>query len=77
MEMIPWRFYCQPQVTGATVNLATETALVKVKSESMESSGWEKVKRQLAEALAKHLTTCGFKSTVRGGMLGCLRVPVF
>ncbi|KAG0607893.1 hypothetical protein M758_8G062900 [Ceratodon purpureus] len=56
----------QPQVTGATVNLATETALVRVKSESVESNGWEKIKRQLAEALAKHLTTCGFKSTVRG-----------
>ena len=40
----------------------------------MESSGWEKIKRQLAEALAKHLTTCGFKSTVRGGMRGCLGV---
>lgn len=55
----------QPQVTGATVNLATETALVRVTSESVISSGWEKVKRQLAEALAKHLTNRGFKSTVR------------
>ena len=64
-------------MTGATVNLATETALVRVMSESVESSGWEKIKRQIAEALAKHLTTCGFKSTVRGGMLGCLGVTVF
>lgn len=48
------------------MNLATETALVRVRSESVETSGWEKIKRQLADALAKHLTTCGFKSTVRG-----------
>lgn len=56
----------QPQVTGATVNLATETALVRITSESVVTSGWEKMKRQLGEALAKHLTSCGFKSTLRG-----------
>jgi len=55
----------QPQVTGATVNLATETALVRITSESVVTSGWEKMKRQLGEALAKHLTSCGFKSTLR------------
>jgi Cu+-exporting ATPase len=56
----------QPQVTAASVNLATETALVRVVSTSPDPTGWEKAKGQLAEVLAKHLTSCGFKSTVRG-----------
>ncbi|KAH9533788.1 hypothetical protein CY35_18G070500 [Sphagnum magellanicum] len=55
----------QPQVTAASVNLATETALVRVVSTSPDPIGWKKAKGQLAEVLAKHLTSCGFKSTVR------------
>jgi len=56
----------QPQVTAASVNLTTETALVRVVSPTPDIVGWEKTKGQIAEVLAKHLTNCGFKSTVRG-----------
>uniref|UniRef100_A0A7I4BBQ6 P-type ATPase A domain-containing protein n=1 Tax=Physcomitrium patens TaxID=3218 RepID=A0A7I4BBQ6_PHYPA len=54
-----------PQVTGVAVNLATETAQVKVTSESVGKNGWEKIKRRLAESLANHLTSCGYKSCPR------------
>ncbi|CAK9208588.1 unnamed protein product [Sphagnum troendelagicum] len=57
----------QPQVAAASVNLTTETALVRVVSPTPDIVGWEKTKGQIAEVLAKHLTNCGFKSTVRGG----------
>lgn len=49
----------------ATVTLATETAIVKITPDPVAKSGWEKMKDQLAEELAKHLTTCGFKTSVR------------
>jgi hypothetical protein len=57
---------CQPQVKEATVDLATESAVVQVATEPVAASGWEAVKRQLGESLAKHLTSCGFKSSLKG-----------
>lgn len=56
----------QPRVSSAVVNLATETALVRVKPEVDVPNALEIAKRELAEFLAKHLTSCGFKSSVRG-----------
>uniref|UniRef100_A0A3Q7ER36 HMA domain-containing protein n=1 Tax=Solanum lycopersicum TaxID=4081 RepID=A0A3Q7ER36_SOLLC len=53
----------QPQVSSATVNLTTETAIVWPVSDAKVVPNWQK---QLGEALAKHLSTCGFKSNVRG-----------
>ncbi|XP_024518609.1 copper-transporting ATPase PAA1, chloroplastic [Selaginella moellendorffii] len=50
----------QVQVASATVNLATETAVIHVKQDSPAASN-----REIAEHLANHLTTCGFKSSVR------------
>ncbi|XP_012574150.1 uncharacterized protein [Cicer arietinum] len=53
----------QPQVLSATVNLASETALVSpLLSEEKTAPNWQK---QLGETLANHLTTCGFASTLR------------
>ncbi|XP_057976558.1 copper-transporting ATPase PAA1, chloroplastic isoform X2 [Malania oleifera] len=52
----------QPQVSSASVNLTTETAIVWPVSEAKVVPNW---KKQLGEALAKHLTTCGFKSNLR------------
>ncbi|KAH0768312.1 hypothetical protein KY285_004183 [Solanum tuberosum] len=52
----------QPQVSSATVNLTTETAIVWPVSDAKVVPNWQK---QLGEALAKHLSTCGFKSNVR------------
>ncbi|KAJ8572524.1 hypothetical protein K7X08_009035 [Anisodus acutangulus] len=52
-----------PQVSSATVNLTTETAIVWPVSEAKVVPNWQK---ELGEVLAKHLTTCGFKSNVRG-----------
>ncbi|KAK4378596.1 hypothetical protein RND71_000458 [Anisodus tanguticus] len=51
-----------PQVSSATVNLTTETAIVWPVSEAKVVPNWQK---ELGEVLAKHLTTCGFKSNVR------------
>lgn len=53
----------QPQVSSATVNLTTETAIVWPVSDAKVVPNWQK---QIGEALAKHLTTCGFTSNVRG-----------
>ncbi|PON81896.1 P-type ATPase [Trema orientale] len=52
----------QPQVSSASVNLATETAIVWPVAEAKVVPNWQ---QQLGEALAKHLTTCGFKSNLR------------
>ncbi|XP_068636857.1 copper-transporting ATPase PAA1, chloroplastic [Aristolochia californica] len=52
----------QPQVSSASVNLAMETAVVWIKPEVQVSENW---KEQVGEALAKHLTNCGFKSNLR------------
>lgn len=52
-----------PQVSSATVNLTTETAIVWPVADAKVVPNWQK---QLGEALAKHLSTCGFKSNVRG-----------
>ncbi|KAL6545798.1 Polyamine N-acetyltransferase 1 [Orobanche gracilis] len=52
----------QPQVTSASVNLTTETAIVWPASEAKVAPNW---KKDIGEALAKHLTICGFKSNLR------------
>ncbi|KAJ8755603.1 hypothetical protein K2173_022198 [Erythroxylum novogranatense] len=52
----------QPQVSSASVNLTTETAIVWPISEAKVAPNWQK---QLGESLAKHLTNCGFKSNLR------------
>ncbi|BBN70211.1 Copper-transporting ATPase PAA1, chloroplastic [Prunus dulcis] len=51
-----------PQVSSASVNLTTETAVVWPVSEAKVTPNWQK---QLGETLAKHLTNCGFKSNLR------------
>ncbi|CAB4289754.1 unnamed protein product [Prunus armeniaca] len=56
----------QPQVSSASVNLTTETAVVWPVSEAKVTPNWQK---QLGETLAKHLTNCGFKSNLRGNEL--------
>lgn len=53
----------QPQVSSASVNLATETAIVWAIPESKVMPNW---KQQLGARLAGNLTTCGFKSSFRG-----------
>lgn len=53
----------QPQVSTASVNLATETAIVWPVSEAKVVPNWQKC---IGETLAKHLTSCGFKSNLRG-----------
>ncbi|KAF7849184.1 hypothetical protein BT93_L1151 [Corymbia citriodora subsp. variegata] len=52
----------QPQVSAASVNLTTETAIVWPVSEAKAVPDWQK---ELGETLAKHLTNCGFKSNSR------------
>ncbi|OWM87756.1 hypothetical protein CDL15_Pgr016452 [Punica granatum] len=52
----------QPQVSSATVNLTTETAVVWPVSEAKAVPNWQK---ELGEALAEHLTNCGFSSSLR------------
>ncbi|PIA52175.1 hypothetical protein AQUCO_01000215v1 [Aquilegia coerulea] len=52
----------QPNVSSASVNLATETALVWPVPEAKDMQNWQ---QQLGEMLAKHLTNCGFKSSIR------------
>ncbi|KVI01812.1 Cation-transporting P-type ATPase [Cynara cardunculus var. scolymus] len=53
----------QPLVSSASVNLTTETAIVWPISEAKVTPNWQKV---LGEELAKHLSTCGFNSNLRG-----------
>ncbi|XP_039019490.1 copper-transporting ATPase PAA1, chloroplastic-like, partial [Hibiscus syriacus] len=48
---------------SASVDLASETAIVWPVSEAKALPNWQK---ELGEALAKHLTTCGFNSNLRG-----------
>lgn len=56
-------FYGQPQVSSASVNLASEIAIVYPASEEKTAPDWQK---QLGEALAEHLTNCGFSSSLQG-----------
>ncbi|KAK2982335.1 hypothetical protein RJ640_009032 [Escallonia rubra] len=51
-----------PQVSSASVNLTTETAVVWPVSEAKVAPNWQKI---LGDELAKHLTSCGFKSNLR------------
>lgn len=63
-DLIPIYHNCeQPQVSSASVNLTTETAIVWPVSEVKVAPNWQK---DVGEVLAKHLTTCGFKSNLRG-----------
>lgn len=48
---------------SATVNLATEMAVVWAVPEDRDVQDW---KEQLGEKLATQLTTCGYKSNLRG-----------
>lgn len=57
----------QPQVSSASVNLTTETAIIWPASEAKVAPNWQK---DVGEALAKHLTSCGFKSNLRGLLFG-------
>ncbi|ESW31097.1 hypothetical protein PHAVU_002G208800 [Phaseolus vulgaris] len=52
----------RPQVSSASVNLTTETAIVWPISEAKNAPNWQK---QLGEALADHLTSCGYNSSLR------------
>ncbi|CAI9770080.1 unnamed protein product [Fraxinus pennsylvanica] len=52
----------QPQVSSANVDLTTESAIIWPVSEAMAAVNWRK---DLGEALAKHLTSCGFKSDLQ------------
>lgn len=53
----------QPQVSSASVNLATETAIVWLVSEAKVVPNSQ---QELGEMLAKQLTSCGFQSNLRG-----------
>jgi hypothetical protein len=50
-------------VRSANVNLATEMAVVWAVPEDEDAKNW---KLQLGEKLANQLTTCGYKSNLRG-----------
>ncbi|KZV34638.1 hypothetical protein F511_14892 [Dorcoceras hygrometricum] len=52
----------QAQVSSASVNLTTETAIVWPVPDVKIATNWRK---DLGEALANHLTNCGFKSNLR------------
>ncbi|XP_075520752.1 copper-transporting ATPase PAA1, chloroplastic-like isoform X2 [Primulina tabacum] len=52
----------QETVSSANVNLTTETAIVWLVSDAKVAPGWQK---DLGQALAKHLTSCGFESNLR------------
>ncbi|KAL2343799.1 hypothetical protein Fmac_005084 [Flemingia macrophylla] len=52
----------RPQVSSASVNLTTETAIVWPVSEAKDAPNWQK---RLGEALAEHLTSCGYNSSLR------------
>ncbi|MQL78139.1 hypothetical protein Taro_010557, partial [Colocasia esculenta] len=51
-----------PQVSSASVNLTTETAVVWATPEAKATPNWQ---QELGQKLANHLTTCGFKSSLR------------
>ncbi|GJN15895.1 hypothetical protein PR202_gb02840 [Eleusine coracana subsp. coracana] len=53
----------EPLVQSATVNLATEMAVVWAVPEVRDAQDW---KLHLGEKLANQLTTCGYKSNLRG-----------
>ncbi|XP_061365484.1 uncharacterized protein LOC133308796 [Gastrolobium bilobum] len=53
----------RPQVSSATVNLTSEIAIVSPVSEEKTAPNWQ---NRLGEALAQHLTSCGFSSSLRG-----------
>lgn len=53
----------QPQVSSASVNLTTETAFVWPVSDAKSVPDWKKT---VGTELAKHLTSCGFQSNLRG-----------
>lgn len=53
----------QPQVSSASVNLTTETAVVWPVSDAKSVPDWQKT---VGTELAKHLTSCGFQSNLRG-----------
>lgn len=55
--------YGQPQVSSASVNLTTETAVVWPVSDAKSVPDWQKI---VGTELAKHLTSCGFQSNLRG-----------
>ncbi|KAH7435205.1 hypothetical protein KP509_06G054600 [Ceratopteris richardii] len=57
----------QPNVVNASVDLASETAVVKVSIDPELLQGSAKL--EIGEALAKQLSSCGFTSTVKGLML--------
>lgn len=50
-------------MSSANVNLATETAVIWATSEAKVTRDWQ---QDLGQKLASHLTTCGFKSNLRG-----------
>lgn len=52
----------QPQVSSASVNHKTETAIVWPVPDAKAAPNWRK---DIGEALAKHLTDCGFKSNLK------------
>ena len=56
-------YHGQPPVSHATVDLASETAFVWLVAEAKITPNW---REELGEALAKHLTTCGFSSKAQG-----------
>lgn len=49
----------QPQVSQATVSFEKEQAVIWVVPEAKATDNWQ---QELAQILASHLTTCGFKS---------------
>ena len=55
--------YEQPQVSSASVNLETSSAVVLPMPEVMVTENWQ---QNLGEMLANHLTNCGFKSSLQG-----------
>lgn len=53
----------QAEVSSASVDFMTDTAVVWPSSEAKVEPNWQK---QLGEALAKQVTSCGFESNLRG-----------
>lgn len=53
----------QEPVSSASVNLTTESSIFSPVSDTKVAPGWQK---DLGQALAKHLTSCGFESNLRG-----------
>lgn len=50
-------------MSSASVNLTTETAVVWPVSDAKSVPDWQKT---VGTELAKHLTSCGFQSNLRG-----------